>query len=632
MTLPRFTIAPRYKSAVRNLALGGTAFAYLLGMAGLSAFAIAAKDLPDPKKLWERSRPVSVQIVDRNGRDIVVRGAAKEQPVDIDALPFHIPMTILAAEDRRYYNHMGVDPVGLTRAMAENIKARRYVQGGSTITQQLAKNIFLSPDKTLRRKAQEMMLAIWLERDFTKNELLEMYLSRVYFGSGAWGLEAASQTYFAKPAAELTLAETAMMAGLLKAPSAYNPVQHPDRAAKRTSTVLSMLEGQGLLSSDLKARALMEQIEINRPESDHTGQYFVDWIWDDLEAAIGIPAQDIVVQTTLDINAQQTAHQAMLSHLDTTRGASEGAVVSLDGTGGVMAMVGGTSYTHSQFNRAVQAQRQPGSSFKPFVYLTALRQGMTPWDTRMDAPITIADPHSDEEWSPANFSETHAGAISLQDSFAKSINTVAVALGEEVGRQAVIETANGFGLTGLKPYRSLALGAQSATPLQMAGAYLPFANWGNYQQPYGILSISTADGTPLYDHIPAEPQSVLQPDELFDMNRLMTHAVESGTGRRARVKGRHIGGKTGTTNDFRDAWFIGYSPEIVTAIWVGSDDNSPMNNVTGGSIPAEIFSDYMTVQMAQMPQARLPVSKEPEWVRRNQKLNALLDQLETKLP
>ena len=617
--------------------MSATCCAYLVGMAGLSGFAMAAKDLPDPKKLWERSRPVSVQIVDRNGRDILVRGAAVEQPVDLDALPFHIPMTMLAAEDRRYYNHVGVDPIGLTRAMAANVKARRYVQGGSTITQQLTKNIFLSPDKTIRRKAQEMMLSVWLERDFTKGELLEMYLSRVYFGSGAWGLEAASQTYFDKPAKELTLAEAAMMAGLLKAPSAYNPAQHPERAAKRTATILSMLERQNLLSPDLKARALAEPIAIHRPQSDNTAQYFVDWIWSDLEDAIGVPTQDIVVQTTLDITAQTTAQTAMLERLSPEKGASEGAIVSLDGTGGVIAMVGGTSYTTSQFNRAVQAERQPGSAFKPFVYLAALRQGATPWDTRIDGPITIIDPHTEDEWTPDNFSEDHLGEISLQDSLAKSINTVAVSLAEETGRDAVIATAAEFGLTDLKPYRSLALGAQAATPLQMASAYLPFANWGKRETPYGILSISTADGTPLYDHTPVMPTQmapppVLSPAELSDMNRMLTAVVERGTGRRAQIAGRHIGGKTGTTNDFRDAWFIGYAPDIVTAVWIGSDDNSPMERVTGGTIPAEIFHDYMTVQMATMPSARLPISVEPDWVRQNKKLNALLDQLEGKLP
>ncbi|WP_409432489.1 transglycosylase domain-containing protein [Litorimonas sp. RW-G-Af-16] len=635
MELPRlnFSLPPRVKALGKATFITGALGGYLCGMGVLGLFALAAKDLPDPKKLWERSRPVSVQIVDRNGVDVVVRGAAKEQPVDLDTLPFHIPMTILATEDRRYYNHVGVDPQGLARAMVSNVRAGRYVQGGSTLTQQLSKNIFLSPDKTLRRKAQEMMLSVWLERDFTKRELLEMYLSRVYFGSGAWGLEAASQTYFDKPAAEMTLAESAMMAGLLKAPSAGNPAQHPERAAKRTATVLNSMQRQGLLAEGVLEMALNEDITIHRPQSDHTGQYFVDWIWNDLEAAIGVPTQDIIVQTTLDMRAQSAAQSAMLAHLDTERGASEGAVVSLDGTGGVIAMVGGTSYTKSQFNRAAQAERQPGSAFKPFVYLAALRAGISPWDTRIDAPITLAaDTRAGEDWTPQNFSETFSGPITLQDALAKSINTVAVTLGEEVGREAVIAAAGDFGLTGLTPYRSLALGAQLTTPLQMTEAYLPFANWGQKRPAYGIISISTADGTPLYDHVRAEPKPVLTPVELADMNLMLTRVVEQGTGRRAQIAGRHIGGKTGTTNDFRDAWFIGYAPDVVTSVWVGADDNTPMKRVTGGTIPAQIFHDYMDVQLSEQPATRLPVSQEPDWVRRNAQLNALLDQLEGKLP
>jgi len=600
--------------------------AYLIGMAVLCLFAMAAKNLPDPAALWERSRPVSVQIVDRNGRDILVRGAAKEQPVNLDALPFHIPMTVLATEDKRFYNHIGVDPLGIARAMVVNIKAGRYVEGGSTITQQLSKNIFLTPDKTIRRKAQEMMLSIWLERDYTKRELLELYLARVYFGGGAWGLESASDLYFNKPASELTLAEAAMMAGVLKAPSAYNPVANPKRARSRMAVILGAMERQNLLGEHVKAMALAEDIKIHEPQTDHSAQYFVDWIWPLMEDFIGIPNQDIVIQTTLDIDAQSQAHQAMSAHLDDTRGAQQGALISLDGTGGVIAMIGGKSYQDSQFNRAVQARRQPGSAFKPFVYLAALRAGLSPWDRRPDQPITI------EDWTPENFGEDHKGMMSLQSAFARSTNTVAVALGEEIGRNAVIKTGAQFGLTGLKPYRSLALGAQVTTPLALTESYLPFANWGLRKPSYGILSISTADGTPLYDYQAPELNPVLSSTELSDMNLMMTRTVERGTGRRAAVKGHHIGGKTGTTNDFRDAWFIGYTSDIVTGVWVGADDNSSMDKVTGGTIPALIFHDFMSEKLAGQQAARLPISPEPEWVRRNAQLNSLLDRIEGKLP
>jgi penicillin-binding protein 1A len=609
-----------------RVTIAGLSGAYLLGMGILSGFAISAQNLPDPKKLWERNRPVSVQIVDRNGRDVLVRGATVERPVDLDTLPFHIPMTFLATEDERFRNHIGIDPRALTRAMWQNIRAKRYVQGGSTLTQQLTKNIFLTPDKKLSRKAQEMMLSVWMERDFTKDELLEMYLSRVYFGSGSWGLENASLRYFDKPASDLTLAEAAMLSGLLRAPSRLNPVADLEGAVKRQHVILNSMDAQGLLDVGIVEAAKADPIDIHSPKDTEGAQYFVDWIWDDLEARIGVPTQDVIVQTTLDIDAQTAAQTALITHLNPERGATQGAVISLDGTGGVLALVGGRDYGESQFNRVTQAVRQPGSAFKPFVYLTALRAGKSPWDTTLDAPVTI------DGWTPENFTEKHMGTVTLHTALATSLNTVAVSLGEEIGRENVVSTATQMGLTNLKPFRSLALGAQGQTPLAVAESYLPFANWGTQRQSYGILSISTADGTPLYDRAAPKGAIVLTPTELADMNYMMIDAVERGTGRRARVEGHMIAGKTGTTNDFRDAWFVGYAPDHVTAVWVGDDKNTAMTNVTGGSIPAMVFADTMQVQLADAPPAKLPVSTQPEWARKDAQLQNLLDRLETRLP
>lgn len=614
------------RKALTNVFLAGTACAYLSGMAVLAGFAMSAKDLPDPKKLWERNRPVSVQIVDRNGRDVLIRGAAAEQPVDLEKLPFHIPMTFLATEDERFRNHVGIDPRAMLRALWQNIRAGRYVQGGSTLTQQLTKNIFLTPEKTLSRKAQEMMMSIWLERDFTKDELLEMYLSRIYFGSGAWGLESASLRYFDKPAAELSLAEAAMLSGLLNSPSRSNPVASFERATKRQHVILDSMDAQGLLGENIAAAAKAEPLTIHSPKDTEGAQYFVDWVWADLEDRIGVPTQDIVVQTTLDIDAQSAAQTALTAHLDPERGATQGAIISLDGTGGVRTLVGGVDYGQSQFNRATQAVRQPGSAFKPFVYLAGLRAGKSPWDTAVDAPITIDD------WTPENFTEKHLGQITLHKALAKSINTVAVSLGEEVGRENVVATAEAMGLKNLKPYRSLALGAQGQTPLRVAESYLPFASWGARRTAYGILSISTADGTPLYDRIAPNSAVVLNPQELADMNYMLLEAVERGTGGRARIDGHMIAGKTGTTNDFRDAWFVGYAPDRVTAVWVGDDENAAMQKVTGGSIPAMIFKDAMTAQLKDAPDARLPVSTEPDWARKNTQLENLLNRLEGQLP
>ena len=614
------------RKALMNTVLGGTACAYLCGMAVLAGFAASAKDLPDPKKLWESNRPVSVQIIDRNGRDILVRGAAVERPVDIEVLPFHIPVTFLATEDERFRNHIGIDPRALLRALWQNLKAKRYVQGGSTLTQQLTKNIFLTPEKTLSRKAQEMMLAIWMERDFTKDELLEMYLTRIYFGSGAWGLENASLRYFNKPASELSLAEVAMLSGLLRAPSSLNPVANFDRATQRQHVILDSMDAQGLLGENIAAAAKSEPLTIHKPKNTEGAQYFVDWIWADLESHIGVPTQDIIVQTTLDIEAQAASQAALSAHLDPERGARQGAVISLDGTGGVRALVGGQDYGESQFNRATQAVRQPGSAFKPFVYLTALRAGKSPWDLIIDAPITI------EDWTPENFSTTHRGPITLTQSLASSLNTVAVSLGEEVGRDSVIATAEQLGLENLKPYRSLALGAQGQTPLALAESYLPFANWGAKRDAYGILSISTADGTPLYDRAAPKGAIVLTAPELADMNYMLSKAVERGTGRRARVDGHMIAGKTGTTNDFRDAWFVGYAPDRVTAVWVGNDENTEMDEVTGGTLPAMIFQETMAAQLSGAPDAKLPISTQPDWARKDAQLQNLLSRLEDRLP
>jgi penicillin-binding protein 1A len=629
LSLPRYS--ERSKKVLRRLFLSGALLTYFGGMAGFCAFTFAASDLPNPKQLWENQRPVSVQIVDRQGRDILVRGATVAPRVDIEALPFHIPLTVLAVEDKRFYNHIGIDPEALARAMVANVKARAYVQGGSTLTQQLSKNVFLSPDKTIRRKAQEMLMAIWLERSFTKDEILELYLSKVYFGSGAWGLEAASKRYFDKPAAELNLSETAMLAGLLRAPSRLNPVGNPEGAAERTAVVVNLMERQGLIDQEMQSLALSYPIRIHRPQSDNSAQYFVDWIWPQIEEVLGdSPAQDLVVQTTLDRDAQTLAQAAVLKNINPEKGAEQAALVTLDGTGAVIAMIGGTSYSESQFNRAVQAERQPGSAFKAFVYLAALEAGLTPWNERVDEPITLNS--RIDSWTPRNFKKEFQGLMTLEDAYARSINTIAVKLGEEVGRERVIRAAERFGFEGLAPVRSLALGSHVTTPLKLTQSYLPFANVGASVPPYGIISISTANGTPVYDARPAQKRVIVSTDALAQINRMMTRTVQYGTGRHASIAGRDIGGKTGTTNDFRDAWFIGYAPDIVTGVWVGNDANDPMARVTGGTIPAQIFRDYMSVQLQSLPPSKLLVANEPASVLEDRDLNRLLNRIEDALP
>lgn len=616
------TISPRLAKACRITVIAGTACAYLTGMAVLSALTFVSADLPDPSRLWEQTRPPSIQIVDRQGRDLAIRGAHALDPVPISTLPAHVRQAFLATEDRRFYSHSGVDPYGLARATVANLRAGHVVEGGSTLTQQLTKNVFLTPEQTLTRKAQEMIVAIWLERRFTKNELLRLYLSRVYFGRGAWGLEAASETYFGRSPDNISLSEAALLAGLLKAPSALNPIHNPAAAASRMRTVLRTMDRQSLLDDGVLDTALATPVYVLAPRRIGTPDYFTDWIWPEIERQVGIPNRDLIIQVTLDKTLQDAAQRAIATHLDPDRRADEAALVLLGDRGEVLAMVGGADYSNSQFNRAVQAKRQPGSAFKPIVYLAGIRAGLRPWTVRTDAPISI------EGWSPRNFKKTFAGPITLEDAIARSINTVAVQVSEEAGRDRVVTTAAALGLEGLKPYRSLALGAQGIPVIDMAMAYLPFATGGDAYDSYGLLSIATAEGTPLYYRDPMQARRVLSPEEVRHINRMLVLSVEHGTGRRARVDGRTIAGKTGTTNDNRDAWFVGYAPGVTLAVWVGNDSHAPMRHVTGGTLPADIFSDVMAAALSDRPSARLPQTAKPDAIVRKDRLNSLLDQLE----
>ena len=626
-----FSLSPRAKRWGTRAVLAAGFPAYFGGMFIAGWIAYCTGDLPSPERLWTQTRPVSVQIVDRYGRDLIVRGASEAPRVKIEDLPKYLPQAVLATEDRRFYNHVGVDPKGLARAMYQNVRAGRYVQGGSTLTQQLAKNVFLSPEKTIKRKTQEMMLSIWLEHEFTKPELLEMYLSRVYFGAGSWGAEAATRRYFGKSASEISLGEAALIAGVLKAPSRYNPVANQEASGTRTASVLSSMLEAGFIDRQQQLLALTDPINIKTPSTDQSTNYFVDWIWDDLVDAIGVPTRDIVVQTTLDRDAQLAASNAVRAHVDPERNAGQGALVSIDGAGGVLAMVGGTSYADSQFNRAVQAERQPGSAFKPFVYLAAFQAGITPWDTRIDEPLVLGD------WEPSNYNDEFRGEMTLETAFSNSVNTIAIQLSEEIGPRNIVETAKGFGFEKLIPLRSLALGSQTTTPIKLTAAYMPFANWGDYAKPYGIVSISTSNGTPLYDYGLPERTKLVDSRTLGHMNKVMKHTVDAGTGRRARLAGHDVGGKTGTTNDYRDAWFVGYVPDMVTGVWVGADDFTPMKNVTGGTIPASIWHDYMEVVLdgqktAPLAVSHTPLASRPARETKPQTLDSLLNSLESALP
>lgn len=569
-------------------------------------FFVFARGLPDTSTLYQVDRQPSITYLDRNGALIAVRGTQQAPPADLDALPDYVPAAFIAIEDQRFRWHPGFDPIGMVRAMVANMRAGRVVQGGSTITQQLAKNLFLTPDQTIRRKAQELILAVWLELKFSKDEILALYLNRVYFGAGAYGIEAASQRYFDKSAKDLTVGEAALLAGLLKAPSRYSPVSESERAAARATVVLDEMVESGVISPDQRAAAVLEPVRVSRTLATQHAQYFVDWLDSEVRALVGDrPGEDLIVETTLDLTLQTSAERSVRRILerDKGKGVQQAALVAVDGDGRVRAMIGGASYGDSQFNRAVDARRQAGSAFKPFVYLTALEAGYTPQTPVVDEPIRIGS------WSPRNYSGGYSGRMSLSSAVAQSVNTVAVQLADRLGRDQVARAARRLGIEsqiGLEP--AMALGAVEVSPLEMAQAYAAFANGGKRVEAYGITRIRTPQGRVIYQRGANDARSVqaISNPPLYYMNQMLRGVVTSGTGRSAAIAGRDLAGKTGTTSDYKDAWFVGYTGGFVTAVWVGKDDNTAMRGVTGGQSPAAIWRGFMEAALPRLNAPRIP--------------------------
>jgi penicillin-binding protein 1A len=568
-------------------------------------FAVFARDLPDTSALYNVDRQPSITYLDRNGALIAVRGTQQAPPADLEALPDYVPAAFIAIEDRRFYHHPGFDPIGMSRAMAANMRAGRVVQGGSTLTQQLAKNLFLSPDQNIKRKVQELMLAVWLEMKFSKQEILALYLNRVYFGAGAYGIEAASQRYFDKSAKQLTVGEAALLAGLLKAPSRYSPVSESERAAARATVVLNEMVDAGVITPEQRAAAVTEPVRVSRTLASQHAQYFIDWLDKQIRELVGEPTEDMIVETTLDLTLQTQAERSVRRILerDRSRGVEQAALVALDGEGRVRAMIGGASYADSQFNRAVDARRQAGSAWKPFVYLTALESGYTPESRVNDAPIQIGN------WSPRNYSGRFNGEMSLANAVAQSTNTVAAGMADQIGRDNVARTARRLGISsriGLEP--AMALGAVEVSPLEMAQAFDAFANGGKRVRAYGISRIRTPQGRVIYQRAArAEgPIQVISNPFLYYQNQMLRGVMTSGTGRSAAIAGRDTAGKTGTTSDYKDAWFVGYTGGFVTAVWVGKDDNTAMRGVTGGSSPAAIWKGFMEAALPRLNAPAIP--------------------------
>jgi len=574
----------------------------LIAVVGTIAFAVST--LPPIQTLEVPKRPPTIEIVGTDGRPLITRGEMSGTDISIKELPPYLPRAFVAIEDRRFFSHFGIDPIGLIRAAAANVLRRGVSQGGSTITQQLAKNLFLTQERTLWRKMQEVVLALWLERRFSKTEILELYLNRVYFGSGAYGVEAATQRYFGKPAREVKVAEAAMLAGVVKSPSRLAPSRNPDGAERRARAVLAAMTELGFVTETMAKSALAQPAHAIKTAGTGSLNYVADWIMDVLDDLVGRVEQDLVVETSIDPTLQAAAEKALTDEL-ALKGqkldVAQGALVAITPEGAVRAMVGGRNYAESQFNRAVAAKRQPGSAFKPFVYLTALERGLTPETVREDKPVAL------KGWKPENYSREYHGPVTLTQALALSLNTVAVRLTLEVGPRAVAKTAYRLGIASkLDANPSLALGTSEVSLIELTCAYAPFANSGNATMPYVVARVRTRAGKILFTHAPQKLGRIIEPRHIAMMNAMMRETLVSGTAQRAQLPGWAAAGKTGTSQDFRDAWFVGYTGHLVTGVWLGNDDSSPTKKATGGALPVDIWSRFMKVAHQGVPVASLP--------------------------
>jgi penicillin-binding protein 1A len=564
-------------------------------------YAISLPNLSDLQDAAQRK--AAVRILAHDGTLLARYGSVHGRPILLKNLPLTLPNAVLATEDRRFFDHFGVDFIGVLRAAIRNLSAGAIRQGGSTITQQLAKNLFLSQERTIGRKIRETLLAFWLEYRFTKEQILTIYLNRVYLGAGVYGVDAAAKAYFGKSATRLTLYEAAVIAGLLKAPTRYNPAAYPKRAANRANQVLRNMVAAGWLSEDKAKRNFRKSVSTVRgPSTRLNARYFSDWILTQAKGLIGSTGGDLIIRTTLDATLQRQAERNVKNVLSRAQGrnVSEAAFLSMKPNGAIRAMVGGAAFANSQFNRATQARRQPGSAFKLFVYLAGVESGLKPEDRVYDKPVKV------QGWSPRNYSRKHRGAMTLREGAARSSNAVAVAIAEKVGRQKVLQAARRLGVTSkLGSDPSLALGAYEMSLIELVAAYAVIANDGRGVWPFGIVEIRNATNKILYRRQREQaPRVVAQPHVLL-INDLLHASMAWGTGRAARLT-RPAAGKTGTSQGNRDAWFVGYTRDLVAGVWMGNDNASPMKGVTGGSLPARLWKRIMTRAHWNLPPRPLP--------------------------
>ncbi len=578
-----------------------------MGLVALAiAVAVAVSSLPSYAQLSKRSdlgQMIRVRAAD--GTLLVSLGPSFGRWLPYDDIPPTMRAAMIAVEDKRFRGHIGVDPIGVARSFKVRFETGRWKQGGSTITQQLARNIFLTNSRTFGRKVKEAVLALAIERKFSKEQILELYLNRVYFGGGAYGIDAASRTFFNHGADRLSLGEAAIIAGLVKAPSNYSPTADVEAARGRAGVVIKSMVDNGFLSPDAAASANPAEIKVQPPAKQNSVRYFTDWALPQLDTLIDETDDPIDVFTTLDPGMQSVANRAI--NANTPRGA-QGALVAIDRDGAVRAMIGGRDYVDSIYNRATQAQRQPGSAWKLFVYLSALESGMKPTDMIVDEPVTI------DGWTPRNSTRTFAGPVSLREAFSRSINTISAKIGDQLGFGTIADMARRFGISGnISTFPSMVLGTSDVRLIDMTRAFAAVSNGGVGVSPYAIRRVVTADGRLLYTHDRSEDRVLVAPYVAAGMTDLLQSAVLSGTGRAAQI-GRPVAGKTGTTTSNKDGWFVGFSSGLTTGVWMGRDDARPVAGLQGGTAPARAFSQFMRVAVAKRPvtafQTEVPL---PDW-------------------
>ena len=583
------------------------AYAALLGLLALViAVAVATAYLPSYSELTRRSDlGQMIRVRAANGQVLVSLGPSFGRWLSYDQIPAEMRAAMISTEDRRFRGHLGIDPIGIARAVKIRAERGRWTQGGSTITQQLARNIFLTNSRTFGRKIREGILALAIERKFSKDQILELYLNRVYFGGGAYGIDAASRKFFGHGADRLSLGEAAIIAGLVKAPSNYSPTADVEAARQRSDVVLETMVRNGFISASAAASADPADVKIVRTSRENSVRYFTDWALPQLDTLIDETSEPIDVWTTLDPRMQAAADRAIAAN--TPKGA-QGALVAIDRDGAVRAMIGGRDYVSSIYNRGTQAQRQPGSSFKLFVYLAALESGMKPTDTIVDEPVTI------DGWTPRNSTRTNLGPVSLREAFSRSINTVSAKIGAQLGFGTIADMARRFGITSqISTFPSMVLGTSDVRLIDMTRAFASVASKGVAVTPYGIRKVVTADGQLLYQHEAPEERVLVAPWVAAEMTDLLQSAVLSGTGRAAQI-GRPVAGKTGTTSSNKDGWFIGFSSGLTAGVWMGRDDARTVSGLQGGTAPARAFRDFMVTAVANRPveqfETEVPV---PDW-------------------